>query len=1737
MFLVFFFGIVLLLFFQNVHTLSCPGGYWSNLETKQCVLCAPGTYSASAGQFACTQCVSWFALNSGLNTGWAMSYGESSCEYCPFSEAASILSMDSFLSVNRSLPLTAVIGSKVFFVGGFTGTTASSAIDIYDFSTGQSSSASLKVARYLAGVVELNSLYVLAAGGAQSSDGAPASASVEFYNSVTGALTIGGSLSFARYAMGAACFTNFCLFAGGTNGTTVFSTVDYYNASSNVWSFDNSLSIARCYLSTVTLTTIVASNIALFGGGSAQRGDFISVNSTLAIVDVYLLSSNTWFNFSLSAPRYQMGAAGSGDFAVFAGGYNGSQSVATVDVCSATASSCSVYSLLTSRFGLTATSFGCKVAFAGGASSVGSHVVLLSTIEVADLSNGFSITVFSLLIGSAYLTSATVGNSLVFSGGLSNPSGPAYNFATFMNFCNSNSSANLLCSCKNIPGSYCNIFYGSYYTSCSAGTFSNVTGATTCESCPAGTYAPNSTATMCFSCPGSTFIGATSCAQCSAGSYSSAETSSCVLCSAGTFFPSLGAQTICTNCSAGTYSPNVGATKCFQCLGVISSESGQTTCSNYGFTAQFSNSGNSIFFTFSTVTKVYTNNSGCSSYIPNSNLTAMYCNLSDTSCAAPSNVLSCSWTASNILMLTLPSYAIVPLNFSVFVYYTVYFPLSNQLISNTIESPTIISVPSVIIFAPQQISQCTDLIVDGSSSTGSGGRPFISIKWSLFGNFSSSSDENVTLSTFVTTQNSLAITIDRAQIPTNVLLTFSLYLTNWFGQMSSGNVSVFKSAGIVFPILLGYPIVQSVRRSDTSFLSASSVYEFATDPCISNFSAASTTYLFQWTQILTSSLPVELKSLFSGLFASDILSVPTLFSPSLNVIIPPLTMIAGNLYGFKVNLSVISLNLHSNTTLTSYFVNYAAISCEASSLVSLITGGDQTISLNPNVSNPIFILDGSASYDPDNPTEKNFNYTWLCTNKITGQPCNYGSQYSAANLNVSANYFFGLGLTSTLWSLIVQKYDRSSSSALVAVYITNATFPSVSISVLVNSQTQYASIQSTDRVQFSARLTGISYGYSILWFCSSFNFDLALALTSLSSTELVIGPGYLVAGLTYTFTIVLTSLANYTYSQSTSVTISISSAPSGGTCTSFPTIGFFDTTEFVLSCTDWTDSTASLPLFYSFQVAPSDSPVITLSTFQAINSITTVLPLSSSQGNGSLQVLATIKNRIGAIAQFNFSIVVLVPNLQSSAITALVVSNVNSIALASSINDFNSVSQFMGPVTQLLALQTFSDQLLYAVRVRDYLFNLVNSMVNSSLIQTNDVLTQGITMIAQITSDPYQISPYVQTNAAYFAANNSAKVLAQTTVVMPSQFSNTVLSLLNNLILENQLTPSNFSASAREVDGINLQISNSIFAVARGQIVPSLVGERASNISSSSISLSAQRVELNSVFLNIGNSSVLFPSNLNSTNGPVVSGADLAIFTIQANIYSFSKVAVISSMFGISAFDSSVAATQTSIGQEIVVSGLLVPINFSIPVTSPVNLQNTTLVCQFWNETLGSWSSNGCFLQSQTASLAHCLCNHLTVFSVGSTPVIGLNVITANDVNNFFNWENIKLHPIPLVVICCILFAWLLFSILITIFESGAYYSLPCCVWFFGACCKKRLFNLNGFPAWNRYGFAPITRDILGPIIQSDKLLVDLKKEFEVLRGLTFFQWLTQKFNFSVIRYYSLVFMLILHPWLSVFFS
>jgi len=357
-------------------------------------------------------------------------------------------------------------------------------------------------------------------------------------------------LSQARYGLTATSLNNLALFAGGQDSSNYYSTVDIFSGTNILTSTVTSLSSPRSYLTAASL-----SNLAFFAGG-------VNSNGVSNVVDIF--NGTVWYTKQLSNPRMKLASASLPNYKLvfFAGGTDGTNSFATVDIYDDNSKTWLISQLSAPRSELAAaalTSLG-LVYFAGGINGNPSNVIDIYNANLKTWS------LAKLSVARNGVQTGVIENKVYFAGGFSNviekvidiiDASANQTYKSEMSIERTNFAG------VSIPDYKLIIFAGvpdstevvsgqvSVLNKCQAGYSSNILSTSySCSICTAGNYA---------------FMGNLNCSTCPAGSYCPTNGQQQPVPSpAGYYVPNPGSTSYSQSCTAGFYCPmgSIGPQDC-----------------------------------------------------------------------------------------------------------------------------------------------------------------------------------------------------------------------------------------------------------------------------------------------------------------------------------------------------------------------------------------------------------------------------------------------------------------------------------------------------------------------------------------------------------------------------------------------------------------------------------------------------------------------------------------------------------------------------------------------------------------------------------------------------------------------------------------------------------------------------------------------------------------------------------------------------------------------------------------------------------------------------------------------------------------------------------------------------------------------------------------------------------------------------------------------------------------------
>ncbi|KAF4045315.1 GPS family protein [Phytophthora infestans] len=344
----------------------------------------------------------------------------------------------------------------------------------------------------------------------------------------------------------------------------------------------------------------------------------------------------------------------------------------------------------------------------------------------------------------------------------------------------------------------------------------------------------------------------------------------------------------------------------------------------------------------------------------------------------------------------------------------------------TISSPDKPPHPQVLVSGASSLGMCDDLVLDGSSSSGSGGRP-MTYTWMLVNTTnvtSASLDAVAALLTSATTTNNATIKLAASVLEADGTYSFILLAKNLFGKTGNSNEVLVKKSGMALPsVSIKGGNLQGAYRANELAITASASYPSCSGPVSTDTDASASTGVdmtCSWLQVSGDLTPTQLKS----------------------------------------TMAMTSNPKVSNSA-------DVQIGVARTDLTALIAAGNRSIGVEHDL-----VLDASSSVDPDDVHNSvSMQYSWTCRDlngttqvydvaclAVTGEALMLDTEAKitvAAN-TVNPNMAYKFALT-------VSKDTRSSSTS-VFITVKPGSPPKVSIEALGS-----AKVNANDRVVFKGK--------------------------------------------------------------------------------------------------------------------------------------------------------------------------------------------------------------------------------------------------------------------------------------------------------------------------------------------------------------------------------------------------------------------------------------------------------------------------------------------------------------------------------------------------------------------------------------------------------------------------------------------------------------------------------------------
>ena len=517
---------------------------------------------------------------------------------------------------------------------------------------------------------------------------------------------------------------------------------------------------------------------------------------------------------------------------------------------------------------------------------------------------------------------------------------------------------------------------------------------------------------------------------------------------------------------------------------------------------------------------------------------------------------------------------------------------------------------------------CEDLELDVSQSTGSGGRAWRNVSYSVAMSGNNNTDVT-TINTFLLDHGEgvLALRIPSTYLHEDTTYLFTVYMCNFMGTCMKKEFPVHVLAVELPPIETIFAVLSQTYRRHQSILYEVPYYDTRTSSCPSrSFTTTSDSFVYQWSMLQSGIEKAE--------YASQS-KIPTVYY------LPAYTLPSGTLF----ELSLVVYDPATNKQVSASVDIYV----EPEEVVSVIAGGNTHIikSLNSHV------FDGGESYDkevssPTSTSSATLSYLWYCTVQfpVYSSVCPLTFVNNAA-VKLETNVGFIAEGTILQLHLQVTSTDGSerSHTSSTQLQVTHIEIPDILISQTYSSSSVHLRAKFPARLKLNGTVVwpdGYSrenmvaeWSYDDEWnegnddendylkhLLTPSGRDLSASSETSSYVPFVVLTHALPVQRMYTFTLSLYSASSSSMVAKTSITVYRNTPPSPGTLSLSPSTGGVEMdTIYTMVAELWDDE--DLPLSYKFTYESASSQIPTVLRAKALSySLNAQLPAGSSDDTG-----------------------------------------------------------------------------------------------------------------------------------------------------------------------------------------------------------------------------------------------------------------------------------------------------------------------------------------------------------------------------------------------------------------------------------------------------------------------------------------------------------------------------------------
>jgi hypothetical protein len=875
--------------------------------------------------------------------------------------------------------------------------------------------------------------------------------------------------------------------------------------------------------------------------------------------------------------------------------------------------------------------------------------------------------------------------------------------------------------------------------------------------------------------------------------------------------------------------------------------------------------------------------------------------------------------------------------------------------------------PIAVLNLPSKITYCSNLILDGSLSYGN--RRDFTTEWSLFSQTMSEQLEEFSEKLSVLSKK-LLIELESEMIKDLTEIEVSLKITNLFGKSSTATtiVEITKSPVPEVKFLAG-PYVEILSSMEYS------PYIDIKWPRCNDMPSK---YSYEWSVEGNNNQNRRLESLIGQQF----LTIPANYLSPYN--------------SYIIKAKVIPDYPDSEFGESQQIVNVLE-----SPIVVMIQWGNREADISRDI-----ILDGSNSYDPDNPTSS-LSYEWKYSIKNT--PSKLLQTHNSAQLIIPANSF--TPNQEYIFTLSVNSVNKSSKSS---VYILTTLNKVPDIYLFPQFTTLNPS--ATNIIQSSIQRSD-SDDYSLKWTVSGGGFDLS---SPDNRRSISIYPNTLHSGATYTL------ILDYLYKDiSTRATLDIYvNTP--------PLYGSFGITPekrraldiFTFIINGWEDMESNYPLYYQLY-KELDSNLVKLADLYYGNTFDSILAPGINEKDYESSYVLYVFDSLGAYSLANCNATVY-PLSYNEAL------NKSQGILSRYKDNLESIDNLRSITSTLIQI---SDTILYSNIDGDYDADREIGIVKDCLnilehytyymLRGSSESANVISALDRITTRSYSVdeTSRYQSIKYFYKAIEASQGLYYTSAI------NSAIFFLENLYRANEYDP---NTSQDNKDLSNLDYYQAINKLGLSITTHSLINQAATLIDSNIFDIFYQRVSsdaLNSTY-QIGAGKLSYPDSiaqhLETLSIKTQDALDISLVYTNDKIFSedsdttrYSKSDYILKNAGMihanitrSGYEDEFGVVKLEDRKEIEIVGLEEPILIYITAEF-LNISDTNPNCTYLNESTFEWDTEGCsFIDDiPDENTVICACNHMSYYSVHD---LKRDLIEAKDPNQADQLDPTKLTEVSI---------------------------------------------------------------------------------------------------------------------------